>query len=108
MSSQLTYSQVSNILFDLLPTAFSRVISAITIASCIFINYVFNDLVSLMPYTLEANKVLTKVLILVAIFALGSFVILCHMIKEHKRLAHEIKDLSINSFLSNPVKYRYK
>ena len=95
-------------ILDLLPTNFSRLACVITVTSCIVVYYFLNDLISLMPYTLEANKVLTKILILVVIFAIGLFITLCHMIKEHNRLIDEIKDLNFNNSISNPVRINYR
>ncbi len=92
---------------EYIPTKLAQLVLKITIFTITLAWYFFDEILKLMPYSLEANKILTKLALVFGISTVGLLIMLISIIVNYNILKEEISESRINGFIKDPIKVKY-
>lgn len=91
---------------EILPTKNAHLIALISISTISAFWLIFDSILPLMPYKLEANLLLTKISLSLILVCISLLLILISVVKSHNQLSIELKEAQFNNFVTNPITFK--
>ncbi len=89
---------------ELLPTKTPQKIIKVTAIVIPAFWFIIDIVLPLMPYKLDANLVLIKLLLCLILLCISLFLIIISLVNSYKQLLDESADADFNKFIKNPIK----
>jgi hypothetical protein len=87
----------------LLPTDTANLTAGLTALAIPAVWTTLPSILELMPFSLAADMLLTRITITLLLLIVALFIILCSVIRSHNRLAIALKEAEFSEFLRNPI-----